>query len=965
MIAPMVVGGLLAGIVAVLSLTELPSWLNWCPPWLAVLLVAGLGGSATEGLQRWAEHQRAVADSERAAVDLLRGYFGRHKKFPRFGERRTGALALHVHPAISLPPVPEGIGAAHRPTLLSRTHQAGKGVLDPDLPAFVPREKQEEVEAWMRDARIDGGFLILVGDSCVGKTRLLYEAARQHLADFAVLAPVLGDGGLVDVVAQATFPLPNLVVWLDELQRFLPGPYLTAGSTAITAATIRRLLDAPAPVVIVGTLWPEHALHLRASATDAPTGEALPRNSDAADILTHPRVHEIRLGSFSEAERAAAARLAAHDPRLAAALKDHHYNVTEALAGVREIIRRYGRATDAQLAILHAAADARRVGIQAPLTETLLVDAARGYLTNIESSDDWFRPAMDELTSHKRQQDRATAPLVPVASPDMRKALGYTVTDYLLQQLTRERRSQPIPALTWQAFTGCTHSDGDLQRLAESAYRRLLYEYAERTYRIIVGRTTEFTSDNIVDAWDIAFAARQLAALLIAQGRAVEAVDVIEAVHTRKYCFSPQVVIWLAELLTEEGRTDEAIDFLRGQTKELKRLLRKRDNIGTGNFHVMAYQMDELLDHLLAEHGREDELRARYESGIRTAAPELGRLLARAGQLDDAISVLLDGVKTGAWTAEQRLAEILAEHGRIEQLRDRANAGDEHAADQLVHLLIARGHTDEATEVLRHHANAYHGRAKQLVRLLVAQGRTNEAIEVLEDRIADGDWYDAERLVELLVNQGHIDETIDVLRPHADAGERHMPSLLAQVLAAQDRLDEAIEILRTHADAGNWDAKTRLAELLAAHGRTDALHTLADAGEEYAAARLSQLLAGQGRIDEAVAILRSSATAGGWSVDQPLADLLANNGLPDGSIDYLRTRSDAGDFHAARGLVSLLAKHGCVDKLSLEVVAGTPTAATRLIDLLVEQGDTARAWQIRRYGLNVDGSPRTSTHSGG
>jgi hypothetical protein len=49
----------------------------------------------------------------------------------------------------------------------------------------------------MRAAATSGGFLVLVGDSSVGKTRLLYETACRELPGFAVLAPDLGDGELV------------------------------------------------------------------------------------------------------------------------------------------------------------------------------------------------------------------------------------------------------------------------------------------------------------------------------------------------------------------------------------------------------------------------------------------------------------------------------------------------------------------------------------------------------------------------------------------------------------------------------------------------------------------------------------------------------------------------------------------------------------------------------------------------
>jgi hypothetical protein len=58
----------------------------------------------------------------------------------------------------------------------------------------------------------------------VGKTRLLFEAARRELPEFRVLVPDLGDGDLVNLLAQANFRLPPLIVWLDELHRFVDGP---------------------------------------------------------------------------------------------------------------------------------------------------------------------------------------------------------------------------------------------------------------------------------------------------------------------------------------------------------------------------------------------------------------------------------------------------------------------------------------------------------------------------------------------------------------------------------------------------------------------------------------------------------------------------------------------------------------------------------------------------------------------
>ena len=197
----------------------------------------------------------------------------------------------------------------------------------------------------MRRAREDGGFLVLVGDSSVGKTRLLYETARGVLADFAVLSPDLGDGGLVNSIAEATF-LPKLIVWLDELQRFLDGPYLTPGSTPITDGAVRHLLDAPTPVVVLGAMWPEYARELRATKPGPNTSGQPLRHPGAADILLLSRVRQETLTSFSEKERGDAETLASKDPRLKNALDDPHYNVTEALAGAPQLVARYEQASE-------------------------------------------------------------------------------------------------------------------------------------------------------------------------------------------------------------------------------------------------------------------------------------------------------------------------------------------------------------------------------------------------------------------------------------------------------------------------------------------------------------------------------------------------------------------------------------------------------------------------------------------
>ena len=71
-------------------------------------------------------------------------------------------------------------------------------------------------------------------------------------------------------------------------------------------------------------------------------------------------------------------------------------------------------------------------------------------------------------------------------------------------------------------------------------------------------------------------------------------------------------------------------------------------------------------------------------------------------------------------------------------------------------------------------------------------------------------------------------------------------------------------------------------------------------------------------------------------------------------------RADAGDRKADLRLADLLAERGDLDGLRAQVDAGGREAARRLVDLLIEQGRGEEAEQLRRFGLNPDGSIATA-----
>jgi hypothetical protein len=251
-IVPVLLLAVLAAAVAVLQAAEFASWLAWLPPWSYPAIAAALAVVVAWWFEPWATRRAELSARERAAVDRLRAHLGRQETLARV--RDVDPLALRVHQAIPLPDTaatPTGVrpGAAppavrsrRRWSLRRRRAGGNADALNRALPTWIDRDRAEEVRRWLGEATETGGFLLLVGDSSVGKTRLLYQAVREVLPDWAILTPDLGDGDLVNTVADATFALPKLVVWLDEIQRFLPGPYLaqTPNRKAVTAASLRR-----------------------------------------------------------------------------------------------------------------------------------------------------------------------------------------------------------------------------------------------------------------------------------------------------------------------------------------------------------------------------------------------------------------------------------------------------------------------------------------------------------------------------------------------------------------------------------------------------------------------------------------------------------------------------------------------------------------------------------------------------
>ena len=727
---------------------------------------------------------------------------------------------LGVHAAISVPGAPQEVP-----------------------PEYVPRDvdtAEHGIRARVAAAALRGGFVLLVGGSSVGKTRCAVETVRALMPDWWLVHPA-GPG---QVAALAAAPVPRLVVWLDELQRYLDGEH------GLTGAVVRELLNAPGPAVIIATLWPVFfTAYTSLPAPDGPDPHAREREVlDLADV--------VRIGpEFSPAEQGRARAAAARDPRLRVALESAGYGLTQTLAAAPQLVARWEDAQTASpyaWAVLTAALDAARLGTRAPLSADFLCAAAPGYCTSqqqAEAPDNWFEQALAYATG---KLHGAVAALSP-AGAGMGRVAGYTVADYLIQTASRERRTARVPASTWDALLTCVRDPADATRLADSAELRLLYRYAISLYR------------HAADAGSWA-AAWQLAELLVERGDLDQAEQVL-----RPWADAGD---WLAAGLLAGLLAD------RGDLEELRARADAGDWLAAG-----------LLAGLLADRGDLEELRARADAGDGHAAGRLAELLAARGDLDQAEQILRAPVDADGWHA----AGQLAARGDLDQaeqiLRAPVDADGWHAAGRLAERLAARGNPDQAERILRARADASGWPTWRLAGLLAvredvekprapidlsylfADERPAERgdVEELRARADAGEWAAARSLAELLAQRGDLEE----LRARVDADDEDATWELARELAQRGDLDE----LRRRADAGDGNAAWRLAELLAERGAMEELRARADAGEWAAARNLAEQLAARGDLDQAEQIWRTRADAGdGHAAGERLGDVLIRQG---------------------------------------------------------------------------------------
>jgi hypothetical protein len=343
----------------------------------------------------------------------------------------------------------------------------------PRLPSYVSRDHDAELARRVQLALAGSSTVaVLAGGSSTGKTRACWEALgllRGQPEPWRLWHPIdpsRPEAALRDLAQIG----PRTVVWLNEAQH-----YLAAGPGERVAAGLRELLRDRdrGPVLVLATLWPQSWDELTARTAGGGDPHAQARELLAGHDIPVP-------DAFTPADLRQLREAA--DPRLDAAAGAEDGKVTQFLAGAPELLARYRNAPPPARALMHAAMDARRLGMSPAIPHAFLKAAAPGYLTAQEwdeAAEDWLEQALAYTAAPckgARGPVTRIRPRPDAASSGPGAGPAYRLADYL-DQYGRRTRGELIPPQSFWAAAG-NALPGGLAVLARAA---------ERTFR---GRVT-------------------------------------------------------------------------------------------------------------------------------------------------------------------------------------------------------------------------------------------------------------------------------------------------------------------------------------------------------------------------------------------------------------------------------------------------------------------------------------------
>ena len=865
----------------------------------------------------------------------------------------------------------------------------------PALPAYVPREHDTELGSVV-EAAAEGssGIAVLVGGSSTGKTRACWEALqllRNRPGQWRLWHPI--DPSRPDAaLRELTEVGPRTVGWLNEAQFYLD--VADGGLGERVAAGLRELLRDPtrAPVLVLANAG---LAEFWGGLTSRPAGAADP----------HAQARELLAGRDITVPGAFTATLLQQlrkvgDIRLdAAASGAQDGQVVQFLAGAPELLARYRNAPPAAKALIHAAMDARRLGMGIGLPQAFLAAAAPGYLTDSEwdaLGEDWLEQALaytavpckgvpGPLIRIRPRPMRSRAPKPGTRDSDEQLAGGpagspgmplYRLADYLDQHGRQHRKGQIPPAGFWAAAAGHAFPD-DQATLGDAAHARGLYRDAAQLHKNAAAcgnlHAIRYLSDPPyyprADVRSVSWAAVHVSlddpaavASLLGTLRGAGAEEQVTALADRAIAHvpldDPGAVAWLLDTLREAGAEEQVTALLRRDPAAHVRL---------DGPAAVAWLLG-----TLREAGAEEQVTA-----LLRRDPAAHVRLDDPGPLGDDVARLLGSLR-GAGAEEQvtALADRAASHVPLD---------DPAAVASLLDTLREAGAEEQVTALLRRDPAAH-------VRLddpadvawllgTLREAGTEEQVTALADRAATHVPLDDPAAVASLLGRlreaGAEEQVTALLRrdpaahvplddPAAvawllenlrEAGaEEQVTALLRRDPAAYVRLEEPYGVAWLLENLREAGAEEQVTALLR---RDPAAYVRLE--EPYGVARLLGGLREAGAEEQVTALLRRDPAAH-VRLDQPgLLSWLLNKLREAGAEEQVTALADRAATHVPLDNPNAMAVLGSLLESLQE--AGAEQQATALADRLPGAGmfELFRQQEDHqnrfRFGREANGSP--------
>lgn len=344
-----------------------------------------------------------------------------------------------------------------------------------------------------------GGFVLIVGDSTAGKTRLAYEAMRACLPRHVYIRPLTPEA-LPSALALARRKRRS-ILWLDDLERYVT----TVNWDGVAVlATIRT--------------------HERDELGSSPDRQRVRAGRDVMSAVTT----EIRLQRMWSDDELARARTVTDDARIALGVEAaSRHGVAETIAAGPQLLRAWHDALNPRgAAIVAAAVDARLAGYHQPLPEDVLRTLHTTYL-----------PATERLGNWGNALAWATRPIAATSSMVEPVDSGYLAFDYLVD--ATHATDFVVPAPTWEVLI----AHAKLQELEELGIKASFHGQFDIVERI---------ARKLLDA-DYLLEARTVAAALGNAGRSDRALEVLEDILERAEHDPYMRLEILATLVWESG----------------------------------------------------------------------------------------------------------------------------------------------------------------------------------------------------------------------------------------------------------------------------------------------------------------------------------------------------------------------------------------------------------------------------